>query len=117
MSSEFLIALLDQLQFGEITKVWIVFHKQQIDRKEDSDGRRVITNRVVQYMWKDENVSKIREFTDWRYVDEARIEWGNAKSMSISDCLTKLDFYGFNGLPVDIKTLPGERPHKIVLNL
>lgn len=117
MSPEFLLGLLTELGGYEgMTKVWIVMNEQGGGHQDLPDGRRVFTKTETHYIWKDEeNIKKLWDFTQWKYVDHLRIDWSDEKSLSVNHCFTEIDLYGFNELP-NITTLPGQRPCKIVLN-
>lgn len=118
MSPDFLIALLDALDFEGITHIWISMNEQGVEHKDYPDGRRVWTNKQVDHIWRGENIKRIRDFTEWAYVKDARIEWGeNTKCLYIDDCLTTVGLRGFFSLPFDLKSLPGQGPQKIILHL
>ena len=117
MSPEFLLSLLTELGGYEgITKVWIVMNEQGGGHRDLSDGRRVFTKTETHYTWKDEeNIKKLWDFTQWKYVEHLRIDWGDKKSLSVGQCFTEIGLHGFDELP-NIKSLPGERPRKIVIH-
>lgn len=117
MSPDFFLAFLSQLGGYEgMTKVWIVMNEQGGGHQDLPDGRRVFTKTETHYIWKgEEEAAKLWDFTQWKYVDHLRIDWNDEKSLSVNHCFTEIGLYGFDELP-NIKTLPGQRPAKIVLN-
>ena len=117
MSPDFLLAFLDAVEFNSATKVWIVMNEQELCKQDLPDGRRVFTKTQTHYIWKGEDIQKLRTFDveRWRYIVTLEVEWED-KRVFVMDYFTTMSLSGFYSLP-NVKTLPGECPQKIVMNL
>lgn len=116
MCPEYVLAFLDLVDFNSATKVWIV--TEGVGGCQDRpDGSRVFTKSEVHHIWKDEDIQKLRTFDveQWRYIRTLEVQWED-KSIFVMDYMTTISLRGFNSVP-DIKSLPGEPPQKIILNL
>ena len=115
MSPDFFLAFLDAVEFNSATKVWIVMNEGGGGRQDYSDGRRVFTKTETHYIWKGEDIQKLRTFDleKWMYIDTLEVQWEN-KRVFVTDHFTTINLYGFYSLP-DIKGLPGQKPQQIVL--
>lgn len=116
MSPEYFLAFLDIIDFNSATKVWIVMNKGGGGREDYEDGRRVFIYRETHYIWKGEDIQKLRtfDFEQWRYIDTLEVEWED-KKVFVMDYFTTISLRGFHSVP-NIRDLPGEPPQKIVLN-
>lgn len=85
-------------------------------RQDYPDGRRVFTKTETHYIWKGEDIQKLRtlDVEKWRYINTLEVEWEN-KRVFVIDHFTTISLSGFYGLP-DVKALPGQKPEKITLN-
>lgn len=115
MSQDFLMAFLDTVDFNSATKVWIVMNEAGAGRRDCADGARVFTKTETHYIWKGEDIQKLRTFDveQWRYMNTLEVEWED-KRVFVSDYMTQINLSGFYSLP-DIKSLPGQKPQQIVL--
>ena len=113
MSPDFFLAFLDAVDFNSATNVWMVMNEGGGGRQDYPDGRRVFTKTETHYNWEGSDIQKLRDFTKWDYVKTLDIEWEN-KAMFVMDHFTSMSLSGFYSLP-DIKSLPGQKPHQIVL--
>lgn len=116
MSPDFFIAFLDAIDFNSAKRVWIIMNKGGGIKEDYSDGRRVFTSIETHYIWKGEDVQKLRTFDveNWKYINTLEVEWED-KNVFVMDHFTTISLRGFHSI-LDIKSLPGEPPQKIVLN-
>lgn len=75
------------------------------------NGREVQSMVKTIYIWKGEDVEKLKTFQDWSYTNFIRIVFGT-KTMIVDEHMTQISLYGFTCIP-DLKTLPGQPPKKL----
>lgn len=116
MCPEFFLAFLDAVDFNSAKRVWIVMNKGGGGREDYPDGRRVFISTETHYIWKGEDIQKLRTFDldNWKYINTLDVEWDN-KAVFVIDYMTTISLTGFYSIP-DIKSLTGQKPKKIVLN-
>jgi hypothetical protein len=116
MSPDFFLAFLNAIDFNSAKRVWIIMNKGGGIKEDYPDGRRVFTSIETHYIWKGEDIQKLRTFDieNWKYITTMEIEWED-KMVFVMDYMTTISLRGFYSVP-NIKELLGEPPQKIILN-
>lgn len=115
MSTQFLFAFLERLDFQHATKVRIELNSQRGGRDIFEEGREVWIETKTVYQWKGEDCQKLLTFEKWPYVRYMEIEW-DGKTMVVDEHFTVITLYGYKSLP-DISEIPGPKPQKITIIL
>ena len=112
INPNFLLGLLDMLDFQNAIQVWVEEKPRQMSVTRDN--LQIITARTEIYHWKGEDCQRLLKFTEWKFVNQICIDWPNGCSLFVDENFTEIKLHGFKRLP-DVSTLPEPYPQNIVI--